>query len=162
MVKEKMAELKIIVPTRWLNFIDDYYQVTGVDRKEDMMSTMESIIRGFMIENDHLSLKDRIRLVEKHKLKDIHPIAQWERDEAAGIKRKPEPIPQITQVKDPVASEALAESLAPFAVKVAWKLLNGMTLEEIERFKSLTQEELDERLKVPLPHCSEDSTGVPA
>jgi hypothetical protein len=85
MVKEKMAELKIKIPVRWLNFIDDYYQVTGVNREKDMMSTMESIIEGFMIENrDCLSLKDRVRLVEKHKLTDIHTIRQWERDGAAG------------------------------------------------------------------------------
>jgi hypothetical protein len=157
MAKDKMAEIK--VPARWIAAFNEIYQTLGWDFDEEVQGWLKAGLQADICE---IPGKERIRMVEKYNLSDVYEIPQWVRDEAAGIKRKPEPIPQIAPAKDPVASEALVESLAPFAVKVAWKLLNGMTLEEIEKFKSLTPEELDERLKTPLPHCSEDSTGVPA
>jgi predicted secreted Zn-dependent protease len=79
MSKEKMVELKIKIPERWANFIDEYYKVTGVNREKDMMSSIESIITGLMIEGGRISLKDRVRLVDKYKLADIYKIDPWVR-----------------------------------------------------------------------------------
>ncbi|MGB8219236.1 MAG: hypothetical protein WCE46_02500 [Methanoregula sp.] len=78
-----MAELKIKVPERWTNFIDEYYEVTGINREMDMMSSMESIITGLMIEGGQISLNDRVRLVDKYKLADIYKIDPWVRDTVA-------------------------------------------------------------------------------
>ena len=86
MAKEKMAELKIKIPARWLNFINEYHEVAGRDLDENMRDTIKAAIESWMI--PELSAKDTIRLVEKHNLSDIYEIPQWDRDEAAGIPRK--------------------------------------------------------------------------
>ena len=51
MVKEKMAELKIKVPECWLNFIDEYCQVTGRDRDEELWGMVRGTIECAMIED---------------------------------------------------------------------------------------------------------------
>ena len=86
MSKEKKAELKIKVPERWLNFIEEYYSLVDRDRDEDLQSNMEATLEMFI---EDLDAKDRIRLVQKYQLSDIYKISQWIRDEAAGIPRKP-------------------------------------------------------------------------
>lgn len=78
-----MTELKIKIPERWLNFINDYYEVTGKNRDKDMCGTIKAAIEGVMIPD--LDVKQMIALVEKHQITDIREIAQWERDEAAGF-----------------------------------------------------------------------------
>jgi hypothetical protein len=88
MSKEKMAELKIKIPARWLDFIEENYQVTGEDRDKDLLSHVKCLIEMLM---DELDDKDLMRLVDKYQLTDIREIPQWIRDEAAGIPRKVEP-----------------------------------------------------------------------
>jgi hypothetical protein len=82
MSKEKMAELKIKIPARWLNFINEYHEVAGLDFDENMQDTIKAAIEGWMI--PELSAKDTIRLVEKYRLTDLYEISQRDRDEAAG------------------------------------------------------------------------------
>jgi DNA-binding Lrp family transcriptional regulator len=88
MSKEKIAELKIKIPARWLDFIEECYEVTGMDRDEDLLSWTKCRIEMFM---DKLDAKDLVRLTEKYQLTDIREIPQCVRDEAAGIPHKVEP-----------------------------------------------------------------------
>ena len=78
-----------------MKFIEEYYQVTGRDRDEDIAGWMKA-----MIESDisDLNAKDRIWLVEKCQISDIYEIPQWVRDEAAGIKREVEPANPLQKV----------------------------------------------------------------
>jgi len=155
MAKDKMAEIK--VPARWVAAFNEICQTLGWDFDEEIQGWLKAGLQADICE---IHGKDRIRIVEKYNLSDVYEIPQWVRDEAAGIKRKPEPIPQIPPAKDPVANEVFVEVLAPFAAKVAWKLLQDMTPEQIEKFKSLSREELDERLKTPITPCCDDTTAV--
>jgi len=84
-----MVELKIKIPARWLNFINEYHEVAGRDLDENMQDTIKTAIEGFMI--SELSAKDKVQLVEKYQLADIYEIEQWERDEANGIPREVAP-----------------------------------------------------------------------
>lgn len=95
MVTEKMTELKIVIPERWLNFINDYYQVCGRDRDEDLVMMIKAQIEMPMLEDELLPVKDRVRLHDKYLLSDICEISPRTRDEAAGISRpgKPEKTP---------------------------------------------------------------------
>lgn len=86
-----MAELKIEIPERWLNFIEEYYQVTGRDRAEDLIETVKTMIEMSMLDDDLLSAKEEVRLHEKYQLSDIKEISPLVRDEAAGIPRKVKP-----------------------------------------------------------------------
>jgi hypothetical protein len=149
MPKEKMAELIIKLPARWVNFIEDYYKVTGVNREKDMKGTIASNIQGFMIEDDRLSLKDRIRLVEKHKLTDIYEIPGWAREEVSNIKPEPEPIPKAI-IKAGV-SEGLASVLSEFLAREVWKFIKDAPPDMIERIKAMTSEELEKRINAPRP-----------
>jgi hypothetical protein len=106
MPKEKMVELKIKLPARWVAFMEDFYQVTGMERDRDLRSTIKASIEGFML--PELNAADTVRLVEKHQLADIYEIPQWLRDEAAGIPRK-------VKTKNP--NEALAERAAALLTK---------------------------------------------
>jgi hypothetical protein len=157
MSKEKMVELKTKMPERQANFLEDMFKTQGLNRDKELRGWMMAGIEADYAELDPV---DRIRLVEKYNVEDLYPIHQWERDEAAGISRKVEPTPRKSP--DPVVREALVDTLAIGAAKVAWKLLQNMTPEEIERFKALTREELDERLKKPISSSPEDTIGVTA
>lgn len=104
-----MAELKIKIPERWMNFIDECYEVTGRNRDKMLRGWMRAAIEAEIEDRTQLSLKERIRLVDKHKLTDIHQIVQWERDEAAGILRKPEPTPLRKMIRDMVTAQIVKE-----------------------------------------------------
>jgi hypothetical protein len=106
MSKEEMVELKIKVPARWVNFIEDYYQVTGRNRDEDLRSSVFASIEGFML--PELNAKDKIRLIEKHQLQDICKIRPVDRDEAAGI---------TIPAKHVDPNEAIAERAASILAK---------------------------------------------
>lgn len=73
MAKEKMATLKIRVPARWADFIEEYYRITGLNRDDDMRSDIASCMEGFMLESGNLSIPERIRLFEKYQLQDVYP-----------------------------------------------------------------------------------------
>ncbi|AGB03027.1 hypothetical protein [Methanoregula formicica] len=147
MAREKMAELNVKLPARWVNFLDEFYSVSGMNRDKNLREWMMAVI-GANVEE--LDAKDRILLIEKYQLTDICEIPQWIRDEAAGISRNADPIPKITTAKELPINDTTLDILAIGAAKVAWHLVNEMSPEELEHFKSLTKEELDERLKAPL------------
>ena len=149
MSKEKMVELKIKIPERWMNFIDEYYLVTGRDRNEDLTKMVKSQIEMPMIEDDLLSINERLQLVEKYQLADIYKIPQWARDKAAGIPRKPEPAPQKTTALDPIVRKVLVDFVAASTVKGIWKFIKDATPEDIERMRAITSEEIEERTKTP-------------
>jgi hypothetical protein len=88
MVEEKMVELKIMIPDRWLNFMTECCEVTGWDLEKEMMKMMDAEI-GMFVEN--LGTKDRIHLVEKHHLDDAYKVTQWDRDRADRISLKETP-----------------------------------------------------------------------
>jgi len=87
MVTEKMTELKIEIPERWLNFINDYYQASGRNRDEDLVMMIKAQIEMPMLEDKLLPAIKRVRLHDKYSLSDICEIAPGVRDEASGISR---------------------------------------------------------------------------
>ncbi len=63
--------LKIQVPQNWLDFIDEYYRITGKKRDTDLMSNIWANIEGLMLdEMGGLSGAARDRLVKKYDLRD--------------------------------------------------------------------------------------------
>jgi len=68
-----------------LNFIDEYCQVTGRDRNVELVTMVKAEIEMPMLEDDWLSIKERVRLHDKYQLSDISKLLQWVRDETAGI-----------------------------------------------------------------------------
>ncbi len=127
--KEKMAELIIEIPERWLNFINDYCEVTGTNRDTELAGNIEGIIYMF---TDELEVKDMVRLVEKHHLTDIRKIAPRERDEAAGIPRRVKPV-------DPMG-DAISLVVGKPEFEVAYKRLVKEAFLEVVR--TLPPEEL--------------------
>ncbi|AGB02405.1 hypothetical protein [Methanoregula formicica] len=73
MVKEKMATLKIRVPARWAEFIEEYYRITGLNRDDEMRGNIASSMEGFMLESGEISMLERSRLIEKYHLLDVYP-----------------------------------------------------------------------------------------
>jgi hypothetical protein len=90
MTTEKMAKLVLEVPERWANFIDEYFQVTGYNRVEDLTSNVERIMGLYLAD---LPPKEQVSLAEKYRLSDIYDIPQRVRDAAAGIKCADKPVP---------------------------------------------------------------------
>jgi len=86
---KKLAELKIKVPARWFNFINEYYEITGINPDRDQRGNVKSVICMFI---EDLDAKDRIRLVEKYHLSDIYKIPPGIYDEASGIPRTVKPV----------------------------------------------------------------------
>lgn len=135
MESEKMAELKIKIPERWMNFIDDYFEVTGRDSDEEFKDCIRATIEMFIGDLDN---KETVRLVEKHHLEDIYKISQRLRDEVAGIPHPAEPAHPWKGVVDLlVANPKFKESFYKHqesAIKKAF----------IEAFKELSSEEAAE------------------
>ena len=140
MSKEKMAELKITIPARWLNFMRETYNVLGLDFDKEMRSMVKGSIE---VGIDLLAPEDTIRLVEKHKIEDVYKISQWERDKAAGIQRNVEPKSEESQVHEGRLVEALGTSLA----RSIWRWVKDATPDDIKRIRAMTSEELEERIK---------------
>lgn len=92
MSKEKMTELKIKIPVRWLNFINEYYEVVGRDRDEDLVEMVKAQIEMPMLEDECLPTKERVRLYDKYQLTDIGDMPWWIRDKAAGIPHRVQPV----------------------------------------------------------------------
>jgi hypothetical protein len=128
MVKEKMVDLKIKVPARWSNFIDEYCQVTGRDRDEELMIMLRTQIEMPMLEDDRLSRVDRVRLHDKYQLSDISKLPQWLRDEIAGIPR-----------------DVLANPKDAFVIKLTSLLMKNPTFKEAQdrHFKEAVMEGID-------------------
>jgi hypothetical protein len=101
MTKEKMAELKIKVPARWVNFIEECYHVNGLDRNVDLRDNVRALVEML---TDELDTKDLVRLHDKYQLSDIRKISQRTRDEAAGIPRKVEPLDLQTGIVDKIVT----------------------------------------------------------
>ena len=85
-----MAELIIIVPVRWLNFIIEYYEITRINSNADLRRSMKSIIYMFI---EDLDAKDRVHLVEKYRLSDIYKIPPGVWKEATGVPHTVKPAP---------------------------------------------------------------------
>jgi len=66
-----VAELKISIPALWLSFLEECYQITGIDREEDLQDNMRAHVVMLI---DGLNAKDKIRLVKKYNLMDIYEI----------------------------------------------------------------------------------------
>lgn len=117
--KDEIVELKIRIPKRWADFIDEYCQVTGRDRDQELVTMIKVEIEMPMIEDERLSKKDRVRLVEKYQLSDIYKIPQWVRDDAAGIPRevKPKPEPK-TRVKTLIEGEPMSDLIDHLSFKL--------------------------------------------
>ena len=113
MSKENMAELKIKVPERLANFLDDIYTTRRLNRDKELREWAESLI---LAEYEVLDFADRIRLVEKHKVEDRYPIAQWEREAAAcgeSVKEHERKVRERMRIERAVAfRDALANALA--------------------------------------------------
>jgi hypothetical protein len=73
-MSEKMGKLKIKIPGRYLNFIDDYCEITGQDRKSAMLDMITASMVMFI---EDLDQEDRVHLVGKYQLTDIYKIPDW-------------------------------------------------------------------------------------
>jgi hypothetical protein len=73
-MSEKMGKLKIKIPGRYLNFIDDYCEITGQDRKSAMLDMVTASMVMFI---EDLDQEDRVRLIGKYQLTDIYKIPDW-------------------------------------------------------------------------------------
>jgi len=139
MPKEKMAELKIKIPTRWLKFISEYYEITGINHDEDQRSNVMSIIYTFI---EDLDAKDRIRLVEKYHLSDIYEIPPGVWKEAAGIPRTVKPVPDPWENIACLVSHLLVnnpkfkESYSRYREEAIIKTLEELTPEEKTEIKA--------------------------
>jgi len=141
MVKEEMAELKIKVPTRWLNFINEYYEVTGRKSDEDLKMMVGAQIEMLMLEDDLLPLKERVRLHDKYHLSDISEIPQWVRDDAAGIPCPVEPRDPwestVEKIMDnPKFKEIYLRHMKRAPVEAFVKAMEALSLEEVEEVKA--------------------------
>jgi len=61
-----------------LDFITDYCEITGVDRKGTMLDMVTSTLVMFI---EDLNAEDRVRLVDKYQLEDIYKVPDWMQQE---------------------------------------------------------------------------------
>jgi hypothetical protein len=135
MSKEKMVKMEVEIPERWMNFIDEYCQVTGRDRNQELIKTIKAEIEIPFLEDECLSKKDRVRLYDKYQLSDISKLPQWVRDEAAGIPWKPEPRSPWAAAVDKIMGnqkfkEAYAECMKHARTEAFLKAVKSMSPEE--------------------------------
>ena len=140
---EPMGELTIKVPVRWIQFVEDYFAVTGTDRDAEMRGWVEAFLLTFI---EDLDAKDRLRLVDKHRLTDICETPGWVREEAAAIEKPAAAVPPVSNNQIERAIEMLVkrpEFRADFISNGNAALTRGM--------KMLSNEELGELASMGAP-----------
>ncbi|NMB79286.1 MAG: hypothetical protein GYA23_09370 [Methanomicrobiales archaeon] len=79
MPREQMVEIK--VPARWVEGMKAAYHSLGMDFDKEARAWLRS---GFECDLASLPVGDRVRLIDKHKLKDIYNISPRLRNQVKG------------------------------------------------------------------------------